>query len=103
MTEKPHGLRDRDIGESGKQEETKTSKDTQREADAERDSHRQTQRGQTAAELATLPLMPVSAAPPWFLRVLAKRGCRGPGGPCQVAGPPGCSFVGSVFSFGEKQ
>lgn len=36
MTEKPHGLyRDGDTGESGKQKETKTSKDTQREADAE--------------------------------------------------------------------
>lgn len=45
MTEKPHGLRDRDTGESGKQEETKTSKDTQREADAERETVTDRHRG----------------------------------------------------------
>lgn len=65
---------------------------TERGRCRKRDSYRQTQRGQTAAELATLPLTPVSAAPWWFLRVLAKRGCRGPGRPCQVAGAARMQF-----------
>lgn len=74
MTERSCGFyKDRDAGESGKRQETKTRRDTQREADAERqtDTERRTQRGQTAAELATLLLVPLSDALQCFLRVLA--------------------------------
>lgn len=61
-----------------------------READAERETVTDRHRG--GRQLATLPLTPMSAAPWWFLRVLAKRGCRGPGGPCQVAGAAWVQF-----------
>lgn len=61
-----------------------------READAERETVTDRHRG--GRQLATLPLTPMSAAPWWFLRVLAKRGCRGPGRPCQVAGAAWVQF-----------
>lgn len=64
--------------------------ETYRERQTQKDTvtERQTQRGQTAAELVTLPLVSLSAVLWCFLRVLAERGCGGPGRPCQVAG--GC-------------